>query len=158
MHMLSRAVAFAALSLIVATLFVLPALAQAPAASTVDVGGIFGAWRPYLLDIIGVAAAAIAGLICELLRRKLNLSISAEHREALQRALTNAAGLALNSLGNKLDGKTIDVKSPEVAQAVNYVAKAAPDALAHFGLTPQALEEKIVAKIPQVANTASPPA
>lgn len=131
--------------------------ATAPASSNVDLGGIFGAWRPYLLDLFGVAAAAVVGLICELVRRKLNLSISAEHRDALQRALTNAAGLALNSLGNKLDGKTVNVKSPEVAQAVNYVAKAAPDALAHFGLTPQALEEKIVAKIPQVANTTAAP-
>ncbi len=31
--------------------------------------------------------------------------------------------------------------------------KAAPDAVAHFGLTPDAIAQKILALLPQVANT-----
>lgn len=134
-----------------------PALAQA-APTAIDVGGIFGAWKPYVVELVQIAALAIVGLLAELMRRQFNLTIEAKHREALQTAITNAAGLALNKLGNSLQGKTVEVGSPAVAAAANYVGKAAPEALKKFGIGPEDLREKIVAKIPQIANTTSPPA
>jgi hypothetical protein len=134
-----------------------PALAQAPAGA-IDVGGIFGVWKPYVVEIVQIAAFAIVGLLAELARRKFNLSIEESHRNALQTAITNAAGLALNKLGNSLQGKKVEIGSPIIAEAVNYVAKSAPDAMAKFGLSPEDLREKVVAKIPQVANTTAPPA
>jgi hypothetical protein len=57
-----------------------------------------------------------------------------------------------------LQGKSIEVGNPAVASAVNLVLKSAPDALAHFGITPESVAQKIVAKLPQVANTVTPPA
>jgi hypothetical protein len=148
-----RPVVWAAVATVV--LFAAPALAQDGA---IDVGGIFGAWRPYVVGLVSIAALAIVGYLAELLRRQFNLSIEAKHREALQTAVQNAAGLALNKLGNSLEGKKVDIGSPAIAEAINYAAKAAPDALKKFGLGPEDLRDKIVAKIPQIANTSAPPA
>ena len=142
-------------AVVLSAIIVNPALAQT---TTIDAGGIFGAWRPYLVELASIAAMAVVGLLAELARRKFNLSIEAEYRTSLQTALTNAAGLALNKLGNSLQGKEIPVNSPALAAAVNYVGKAAPEALKKFGLAPEDLREKILAKLPQVANTTAPPA
>ena len=88
-----------------------------------------------------------------LLKNKLGVSIDDSMRASVQTAATNAAGLVLNQLGNSLQGKTITVGTPFIADAVNYVLKNAPDAVAHFGLTPDAIAQKIIALLPQVANT-----
>lgn len=141
--------------------FISPAQAQSaiPVSPTaVDVGGIYGGFRPYIVDIVGSLITLGVGWLLVLLKSKFNLDIDASHRDALQSALTNGAGLALNKLGNSLQGKSIEVGNPAVASAVNLVLKSAPDALAHFGITPQSVAEKIVAKLPQVANTVTPPA
>lgn len=135
-----------------------PAVALAQAVgTTVEVGSIFGAWKPYITEILGIVVMFILAWLADLARRKFNLSIEASHREALQQALTNGAGLVLNQIGNSLQGKKIDVKSEAVAKGVDYVLKAAPEALKNFGLGPDELREKIVAKVPQVANTTTAP-
>lgn len=121
--------------------------------STIAVGDIYSAFLPYLVAIIGAVVTVLVGWLLSLAKTKLGISIDDSMRDSLQTALRNGAGLALNSLGNNLAGKTIDVKSAAVAAAVTYVAKNAPDAMAHFGLTPDAVAEKIVAYLPQVANT-----
>lgn len=137
--------------------FVLPAASPAFAQGEVDIGSIYGAWQPFLLAVATPFAAAVVGLLAELLRRKFNLEIEAKHREALQMALTNGAGLTLGKLGNSLEGKTIDVKNAAIAAGVNYALKGAPAALKKFGLGPDDLARMIEAKLPQVANTAAVP-
>lgn len=125
-----------------------PAFAQETA---VGVGGIYDVVQPYLLAAVSVIVTAIVGWLGELLRRKFNLEIDAAHRDALQTALTNGAGLLLGKIGGALSEKKIDLKSRALAEAVNYVLLAVPDAVRHFGVTPEALAEKIVAKLPQLA-------
>jgi hypothetical protein len=148
--------AWASVGLMLLTLGATVALAQS--ATAVDVGGIYGGFRPYIVDIVGSLITLGVGWLLVLLKSKFNLDIDASHRDALQTALTNGAGLALNKLGNSLQGKSIEVGNPAVASAVNLVLKSAPDALAHFGITPESVAQKIVAKLPQVANTVTPPA
>lgn len=123
--------------------------------TTIAVLPIWKALEPYILAVLAPLAVAIVGILAELVRRKLNLDIEARHREALQTALTNAAGLAISQIGAALADRKVDVRSPVIAAAVNYVIEAAPDAVRKFGLTPEALAEKVAAKIPQVAQ---PPA
>lgn len=161
MKRISIACAAALLAAVVLVATPIVAIAQAVASTTIDAGSIFGAWKPYIVELAGIAVAAIVGLLAELVRRVFGLAIERQHRDALQTALTNAAGLALNKLGNTLDGKVIDVKNVHVAAAVDYVSRAAPAALAKFGLGPHEIAERILAKLPQVANTtttATPPA
>ncbi len=124
-----------------------PAFAQAEVA----VEGIYNVLQPYLLALVSVIATAIVGWLAELLRRKFNLDIDAAHREALQTALTNGAGLLLGKIGAAAAGRTLDFKSAALAEAVNYVLQAVPDAIRYFGITPEAVAEKLQAKLPQVS-------
>lgn len=126
-----------------------PAFAQ----TEVAVEGIYNVFQPYLLAVVSVTATAIVGWLAELLRRKFNLDIDAAHREALQTALTNGAGLLIGKAGSAAAGRKFDLKSAALAEAVNYVVQAVPDAIRHFGITPEAVAEKLQAKLPQVAAT-----
>jgi len=125
-----------------------PAFAQ----TEVAVDSLYGIVQPYLLAVVSVIATAIVGWLAELLRRKFNLDIDAAHREALQTALTNGAGLLIGKAGNAVAGKKLDLKSAALAEAVNYVLQAVPDAIRHFGVTPEAVAEKLQAKLPQVSG------
>ncbi|HMN51132.1 MAG TPA: hypothetical protein PKB01_03615 [Xanthobacteraceae bacterium] len=125
-----------------------PAFAQ----TEVAIEGIYNVLQPYLLAVVSVIATAIVGWLAELLRRKFNLDIDASHREALQTALTNGAGLLLGKIGGAASGKKLDLKSVVLAEAVNYVLQAVPDAIRHFGITPESLAEKILAKLPQLQS------
>jgi hypothetical protein len=132
-------------------------LVSAPAFAQTEVAaeGIYNVLQPYLLAIVSVAATAIVGWLAELLRRKFNLDIDAAHREALQTALMNGAGLLIGKAGSAVAGKKLDLKSVALAEAVNYVLQAVPDAIRHFGITPEAVAEKLQAKLPQIpANNA----
>jgi hypothetical protein len=123
------------------------ATAPALAASVIDGGSIFGAWRPYIVEIVAILIAGLAGWIFNLLRTQLGLAIESRHRDALQTALTNAAGLVIGK-GENLAGKLqITVRNDAIAEAVSYVLKGAPDALAYFGLTPDRLRQMIEAKV-----------
>jgi hypothetical protein len=121
--------------------------------TTIAVGDIWSGVLPYIVAAIGAVITFLVGWVLNLLKTKLGVSIDDSMRASLQTAATNAAGLVLNQLGNQLSGTKIDVGNQFVADAVNYVLKAAPDAVAHFGLTPDAIAQKILALLPQVANT-----
>lgn len=128
------------------------ATAPALASTVIDGGSIFGVWRPYIVEIVGILIAGMVGWIVNLLRIRFGLEIEARHREALQTALTNAAGLVIGK-GENLAGKLqIDVKSEAIAEAVSYVLKGAPDALAYFGVTPDRVRQMIEAKVGIKAN------
>jgi uncharacterized membrane protein len=121
-----------------------PAFAQSAA---VEVSGFYEIVQPYLLALVSVLATAIVGWLAELLRRKFSLEIDAAHRDALQTALANGAGLVLTRIGGTLAGKKVDLKHALIADSVNYVLQAVPDAIRHFGVTPESVAEKILAKL-----------
>lgn len=128
------------------------ATAPALAATVIDGESIFGAWRPYIVEIVGILVAAVVGWIVKLIRDKIGLDIEARHREALQTALNNAAGLIIGK-GENLAGKLkITVQNDAIAEAVSYVLKGAPDALAYFGVTPDRVRQMIEAKVGIKAN------
>jgi uncharacterized membrane protein len=138
-----------------APVFLLLAVSAARADALVAVGEIWTGLVPYIVAAIGALISAAVGWLVYLVNRKLGLSIDDSLRDSLQTAAANAAGLVVNGLGNRLSGVTIDVRSELVADAVNYVLKAAPDAVAHFCLTPEAVAEKILALLSRVAGTAA---
>lgn len=120
---------------------------MALAQTTVSGAGLYEVVRPYLLEIVGVLAAAIVAWIADLVRRKLGLEIEQKHRDALQTALKNAAGLAIAKGGVIAEGQKFSLHSPLMIEAVKYVEKAAPDALKYFGISPESVAEKIAAKL-----------
>ncbi len=127
--------------------------APPPAPRPLAVGEIWAGLVPYIVAALGALISAAVGWLVYLVNRKLGLSIDDSLRDSLQTAAANAAGLVLAQLGSRLSGMTLDVRSAPVADAVNYVLKAAPDAVAHFGLTPEAVAQKILALLPRVAGT-----
>jgi hypothetical protein len=120
-----------------------PALAQ----TAIDGGAVFGLVKPYLVELIGVAIFALLGWGTKILKAKTGIEIDAKHRDTIQLALTNAAGLVISKAGDHMIGRKMDLKNEALAQAVGYVIKAAPEAIEHFGLTAAELREKIEAKI-----------
>lgn len=120
-----------------------PAFAQS---TIVDGASIFGAWKPYITEIVGIGVAAIIGLLAKLLKDKFGLDIEARHREALQSALTNAAGTVIMKIGDVAGVAHFDAKNAAVAEGVSYVLASVPDALRYFGLTEAKLREMIEAK------------
>jgi ABC-type transport system involved in cytochrome bd biosynthesis fused ATPase/permease subunit len=125
----------------------------AVALADISVGQAFGTWREYIDAVMSAAILFVIGFICAAIYKYTGIKIDQGYRDSLQTALTNAGALALNKLGNDLDGKVITTTHPAIDEALNYVLKGAPDAVKRFGLTPDRLRQMIVAKIPQVANT-----
>lgn len=138
-----------------APVLLLLAASAARADALVAVGEIWTGLVPYIVAAIGALISAAVGWLVYLFNKKLGLSIDDSLRDSLQTAAANAAGLVVNGLGHRLSGATIDVRSELVADAVNYVLKAAPDAVVHFGLTPEAVAQKILALLPRVAGSAT---
>jgi len=125
-------------------LFPFAALAQD---NTVPVGSLFGTLKPYVVEIIGVLAAALVAWVAKTVKDKFGLDIEKNHRDALQVAIKNAAGLALNKAEAAVNGATITVGNPLLAAGAKYVIEAVPDAIKFFGLTPEKVAEKIEAQI-----------
>ena len=138
---------------------VLPVLAWA-ADSTVSLGPWVEMAQPYVVQIVSYGIALFVAWLAELTRRKLNLSIDASHRDAFRAALTNAAALLVAKGGASLAGKSVDLRSPVIADAVRYVQGAAPAAIAHLGktvdLSSAAIAEKVLAKVPQIPVQTGP--
>lgn len=115
--------------------------------TTINVGDLLAPWMQMLVGAVAVVITAILGWIAAQIKAKTGIDIEARHREALQTALTNAAGLVLNKLGSKISDMTFDVRHQAIREAVMYVSEAVPDAVKNFDLSPEQLAEKLVAKL-----------
>ncbi len=127
--------------------------------SVINVGKIVtGTWSEMINELVKGVIGIIAAFAIYVLKTKWDLQIEASHRQAFQTALTNAASLGLNKLGNALEGKTINLGNPALNGLAQYVVDSVPDAIKFFGLENKLrdIEEKIIAKMPQVATTTTP--
>jgi hypothetical protein len=158
--------------MMLSTIAILAQTASTTPPTTVDVSATYTILQPLLMAVATAAASVITAAAVQAVRwlqKKLNLTdaeavnvglqIDAQHRDALQTALTNAAGVALNRLGNNLVGQKIEVGNAAVASAVTQVIKAVPDAVDHFGLAnkPDEIAQKIIGKMSQIAVTSGLP-
>lgn len=134
------------------------AFAGIAAAQTQSAGSaVFEIVRPFLVEAAGVLISALMVWLVAIVRTKFKIEIEAKHREALQAALTNAAGLVINRAGGMASALILPSRNPLIIEGVDYVVKSAPDALKHFGITPEAagavLTEKLEAKIGVMVST-----
>lgn len=127
-----------------------------PSDTIVNVGDLISPWLQLFFAAASVVIPAAALWAAAEFRRRTGITIEASHREALQVALTNAAGLILGKVGDVASTVTFDAKNAAIKEAIVYVNKSAPDALAYFGLRPDQVAEKLAAKLG--AMTASNPA
>jgi cytochrome bd-type quinol oxidase subunit 2 len=134
------------------------ALAGLAAAQTQSTGSaVFEVFRPFLVEVASVFVSAVVLWLAATMKAKLNIDIEAKHREALQAALTNAAGLVINRAGGMAGAIALPGRSALIVEGVDYVVQSAPDALKHFGITPEAagevLKQKLEAKIGVMVST-----
>lgn len=142
----------------VAACFALVAMAAVASAQTPSTGSaIFEIVRPFLVEIASVVISGAVLWLVGTVKAKFNIEIEARHRDALQAALTNAAGLVINRAGGMAGALSLPTRNPLIVEGVDYVVKSAPDALKHFGITPEAtgavLTEKLEAKIGVMVST-----
>lgn len=117
------------------------------AAYPVIVGDLIAPWLQMLMGGLAVLITAIVGWLAARIEAKTGIEIEARHREAFQTALTNSAGLVLNNIAGRVKDVSFDTKNPYVREAVEYVLRSVPDAVEKFGVTPEQIATKIVAKL-----------
>lgn len=100
---------------------------------------------PYLVAAFGAIITALAGMAVKYIHDKTGVEIDAGHREAIQTAATNMAALLIKRIEAKVP-TDIHVGSQALADAANNAIAAVPDAVAHFGITPENMAEKVTAK------------
>lgn len=132
---------------------VAPAFAgtDAAAVTTIDLSGLVQA-------LVSGAATVLTGLgswallaLRTYIRHKTGIEIDAATRAYLDHALNNAVSWGAARAERALIGKDgvtdIDLHNATVAAAAQYALDRVPDALAHFGVTPAALETMIEARL-----------
>lgn len=123
---------------------VTPAFAAAPTDTVVNFGPLLELIKPVALA--GLAAAG--GYVLTRVLRLVGVQLDAGHRAAIEQGLERAIGYAANKVPDIVKVEpTLDVKSVLIAEAANYALEHIPDALSHFGITPERLNDMIEARL-----------
>lgn len=121
-------------------------LVSAPSTKT-NFGWFYDLIAPKLFEWF---SAAIMAFIAYLFHRWTGKKMEDSRRDALQTAVTNAAGLGRRRLGDLIHTIDFDVHDPRIAMLIAYVKGAAPEGVKHWGLSDEEIAKKIEAKVPQV--------
>lgn len=123
--------------------------------TTVSVNDAYAAAIPYLCLLATVAI----GVLIWFVRTHTKIKLSDSAWQKINDLAVNAAGTFINDAKNRIPaGTTVDVKSPMIAALADKAIDAAPaefKVLQDKGFTAEHMQEMIVAKIPQVANTSA---
>lgn len=129
-------------------------VAPASTDTTINVGQLLAPWVQGLVAAAVTVIMALFGWLTAVINKRAGLEsnaaileIEAHLRELLETALTNAAGWIVMKAGPELDKMTFDVKSPLIVQAIMSINSLAGSAVEKFGLSPDDLAKKIIAKI-----------
>jgi hypothetical protein len=136
-------------------LMVAATAAMADENTTVNLAPFWSSLLEYLVPVIGVLITALVAWAATLFQRLTGVNIDAKHRAALQSALETGVNYGLAKAGDKAKNLTVDVRSAIVADAITWVEKSVPDAVKHFGITPETVAEMAAAKL-QVADPNAP--
>jgi hypothetical protein len=117
----------------------------------VEIGQAFGPFlQPYVDAIAQTLIVSAIGWVTWLLKTKLNISIDQGHSDALAKFVQGRANSLIADGFVKMNGLTVNVDNAAVANEANLALTMIPDAVAHFGVTPDQLAAKIKDAIPQV--------
>lgn len=107
----------------------------------------FATLYTYVIGLLSIALLTVATWAVSKLGTKFNL----DNNEALRNLIEDAIHAAINFAIQKLheQGKrfTIETEKESLAMIVNYVINSIPEALAHFGITPERVEEMVKARL-----------
>jgi hypothetical protein len=143
-----RILRLAGLAGIVLAFGALGALAQevaAPAATTVDLWPIA---EQLLAVVTAVLAVAVPLVVRHYLNAWLGIRLDEKHAATLDAALRRGLTYAADKVEEKGRAATVvDVRNEMLAGAAGYALRRVPDAVRHFGLTPEALAEMARARL-----------
>jgi len=131
---------------------------MADVSAIITLKDIFEALVPIVQVFATSIITAAVGFAANWLRKKYNISVDAEMRNALDKALTNAAGNLIAKGAVSLEGTKIVITNTAAHDAVEYVMKNAADAVKHFNFTQEDADkivERIASKIAQMPGTPS---
>ncbi len=109
-------------------------VAPTAADTRVQIGGLYASVRTVIADLIGLIIVAALAYGSNLLKARFNITIDQGMRDSLHASAVTGINMALGQLNGRMDNLSIDVKNKVLADALNYLIKAAPDAIKHFGL------------------------
>lgn len=133
--------------LLVAALVVVPAVAMAQTTTVVSVSPIWTYVEPTITAVASAIVLFLITLLANTVQKYLKVSIDASNRDALHSAIMSGINLGLDKVGGKVNAANLDVKNAVVAEAINWVETSVPGALAHFGITPDAIAALATAKL-----------
>jgi hypothetical protein len=101
------------------------------------------------LTLISAIVAATAPVLLLKLNTVLKLNLDRGHRDAITHALQTAMGIGLQIAQEKGDARlsNVNIRSTALAAMVGYVKQVVPEAVAHFGLTDDAIAQKVAAQL-----------
>lgn len=152
--MTKRMVLAAAASVGALVLGVSSAVAQTTGA-VINVGEAFGSLSPYINSAVSALIMVGLTLLFLLLKQKFNVDIDKSTRDSLEVFLKNQASSLIAQGAVKFGNTGISVQSAPLAAAANMALKFIPDAMQRFGLTPEVIQSKIIAAIPQNPTAAA---
>ncbi|TCR70507.1 hypothetical protein [Bosea sp. BK604] len=134
------------------------ALAAPTTAATIDASPLVLGIKPYLETTLSAVALAAIGFLGRLVQRVFGVQMEKSHRDALHSALMTAAGWGLSMATDLASQKLskIEVQSAALAEGVNYVTRAVPDAVKFFGLDEAQLQTMLRSKLAQIQFVSSP--
>ena len=114
-------------------------------------GQLYAALEPYLVQLAGAILVWIVSWFAFQVKRWIGLTITAAQESTLEQTASNAATHALAKLQGPINTLAIDIKSPVVTEAVNYLFSHANEAVIYaqqnFGFTPEMFRELVLAKL-----------
>jgi hypothetical protein len=126
-----------------------------PVVVTPDPFAVFGAWSPYVRSLVDVVVYAVVAFAGVMISRWSGFKIEESHRQALQSALLNAAGLIVSKAGPSIM-KDPNTGNQFLDEGLKYLKNSVPDALKYFGVTADTLETMLMAKIGVLAASNTP--
>jgi hypothetical protein len=127
-----------------------PALAETATVEVTQPG-----WLQYVnAGVSGILALGL-GWLGLILKNKWGIEIDAKQRELLAAFLSRQAASLVADGFVRINQLKVLVDHPALVAAARTALTAIPDALQHFGLTPEKLESMIVDKIPTVPSVAA---
>jgi hypothetical protein len=129
-----------------------------PQTYEIDVKPLIETVRDLLIALVAGFTTVGVPLLFLRLRKKWGVDIDVGEQNKVQSALTNiAAQLIARGAVQVSENGRITVQNADLARAANTVIGRVPDAMAHFNLTPEQVQQRIIEKLPQVLNTPAPP-
>jgi hypothetical protein len=115
--------------------------------TAISVSDLLAPWLPILMTAFMGVVLAVLELIRQKVAKRTGVLVETSHMQALQKAIENAAGVALSKLSTSTKTLTVDTGNPAVRHGVIYVNAAAADAVKAFNLTPEQIAEKVIAQM-----------